>query len=117
MSAAKRMKNDLNYLLGAQGINYRFEMSRYRNVEEIKKEIEANGYDAALIVLPEPRFGDDRKVDIHEQVKQRLDAPSQCIHLRNTMPKRVKVSLNDLYEQDHKLASRIRQETEKKRRK
>lgn len=46
------MKNDLNYLLGAQGINYRFEMSRYRNVEEIKKEIEANGYNAALIVLP-----------------------------------------------------------------
>lgn len=110
--AAKRMKNDLNYILGAQGINYRFEMSRYRNVEEIKKEIEQNGYDAALIVLPEPRSGDDRKVDIHEQVKQRLDVPSQCIHLRNTMPKRVNVSLNDLYEQDQRLAGRIRQRYE-----
>jgi len=111
-SAAKRMKNDLNYLLGAQGINYRFEMSRYRSVEEIKKEIEQNGYNAALVVLPKARSGDTRNVDIHEQVKQRLDIPSQCIHLRNTMPKHVGVSLKDLYEQDRRMAGKMQQRYE-----
>jgi hypothetical protein len=111
-AAAHRMERDLNHILEAQGIAYRFSLHRFASVGEIGNQIEREGYDAALVVLPEQRRGGNQNQDIHEQVKQRLSVPSQCIRLRNTMPRTVEVTIKELYHKDRRLASRVAQRYE-----
>lgn len=107
--AACRMQEDLNYVLRQQNLGYRFELLRFQNVEEIRREIERSRYDAAVVVLPPPQAN---RPDLHEQVKQRLEVPSQCIMLRNTMPKDVTCSLETLRQRDARKASRVQQRYE-----
>lgn len=111
-SSARRMQEDLNYLLAQQGIDYRFGLLRFRSVDEIRRVIEQEGFDSAVVVLPPSRFNDNSRADLHEQVKQRLEVPSQCIQLRNTMPKDITCSLEDLHKRNHKRAARIQQRYE-----
>jgi hypothetical protein len=108
-AAADRMKTDLNGILESEGIGYRFSLHRFRTVEEINSHIERNGHDAVLVVLPERGHRSCQDVDIHEQVKQRLSVPSQCAHLRNTMPRNVGVTLKELSSKDRRLATRMEQ--------
>ncbi len=111
-SSARRMQADLNYLLKQQGIDYRFGLLRFRDVDEIRREVEQKKYDSAVIVLPPSKSNSKTKVDLHEQVKQRLEVPSQCILLRNTMPKHVTCSLEELYKFERQKAARIQQRYE-----
>src|SRR5207253_1816456 len=47
------MKNFLNGIWERQGIEFRFELFQYANVEQLRFEIERVGYDSAMVVLPE----------------------------------------------------------------
>jgi hypothetical protein len=75
------LKDTLNGLLGGRGIQFSFKSYvRYKNPEEIRREAERNRNDAVLAVLPEKRWEAPHSGDTHEQLKQRLAVPSQCIH-------------------------------------
>lgn len=107
---ANRMKNDLNYLLESQGIEYKFEFMLFNDVDEIRKEIERNGYDALLAVLPERSRSPHDPNNTHEKIKRSIEAPSQCIHYDNTLPREwVARKHRELQDAKPKLARRIRQ--------
>lgn len=75
------LKDTLNGLLSGRGIQFRFNRYiRFRDTEEIRREVEKNGNDAVLAVLPERWSEAPHSRDTHEQLKQRLSVPSQCIH-------------------------------------
>jgi hypothetical protein len=108
-TTARRLTNDLNYILQSQNVDFRFQYLRYKNVEEIRREINQNDYDALLAVLPLPQD----KHDVYNQIKERVEVPSQCIELRNTLPWRfVGIPYKDLVKSQSKLVRRIRQRYE-----
>ena len=75
------LKDTLNGLLSGRGIPFRFNCHvRFRNAEDVRREAEKNKHDAVLAVLPEKRWEAPHNLDTHEQLKQRLAVPSQCIH-------------------------------------
>ena len=106
--SAERIQQDFNYLLEQQGIDYRFSMRGFDTVDKIRRTIEEEGYDSAVVVLPP---NNNERVDLHEQVKQRLEVPSQCIMLKNIMPKKIECSLQELKQRDNRLARRIEHRT------
>jgi len=84
---ARRLKNDLNFIMRKSGIKFMFERwLLYDHVINIRKEIENKGYDTLLAVLPEGSNKPQYPNDTHEHIKQRIDVPSQCIHHDNTLP-------------------------------
>jgi len=105
---ANRLLEDMNRILAEQGIGYKFDLFKYDKVEDIKRMVEEKEYDALLAVLPEGRdtpYGDN---DTHEQIKRRIEVPSQCIHYDSTLPRKLTVCPRDqLNEKDAKLARRI----------
>ncbi|MDT4895391.1 MAG: hypothetical protein QOH25_468 [Acidobacteriota bacterium] len=111
-AGGKRMEEQLNKLLDAQGIEYRFAHCLFNNVEEIRKEIEKGNHDALLVVLPD-KFADGKKIDFYEQVKKTIEVPSQCILARNTLPRRlVSLSPEELWQQEKNLVRRLKQRYE-----
>jgi len=111
--AAERMLKDLNEILEWQGVNFRFRLYRYQRVEDIRLEIERVGCDALLAVLPEGRREPHRTGSTHEQIKQGIEAPSQCIQYDHTMSLRwIDRPYEEFMEKDPKMARRIRQRYE-----
>jgi hypothetical protein len=110
----QRMKSDLNKILEAKGIGYRFDLIQYENVEEIRQAIAGEeGYDALLAVLPEGGRAPRRPGSTHEQIKQNMEAPSQCIQYDHTLPSRwVDRPPEELFEKDRRTANRTRQRYE-----
>jgi hypothetical protein len=75
------LMDTLNGLLGGRGIQFSFKRYiQFKNADEIRREVEKGGHDAVLAVLPEKRYDAPHSGDTHEQLKQRLSVPSQCIH-------------------------------------
>jgi hypothetical protein len=110
---ARRMKNDLNYVLRSEGIEYTFKEFMYRDVEHLNAHIEESGFDALLAVLPEGSRAPYREDDTHERIKRRVEIPSQCIHCDHTLPESwVGRPPREFRESQPKLAGRIRQRYE-----
>lgn len=108
-----RLRDHLNDIWAQQGIDYRFDLVTYGNVEDIRRTVEEGGYDALLAVLPEGSAAPRRESDTHEAIKQRIPVPSQCIQRDNTLPTRwLSSSPTDLQRADPILARRIRQRYE-----
>lgn len=82
---AQRMQHDLNHILKSRNIKYQFGLLRFKNVENLRKQLADAGHDAVLVVLPEHSSQSGRPNDTHEQLKKRLDIPSKCIHHDNTL--------------------------------
>ncbi len=82
----RRMVSDLNYILKLEGIEYQCEAFLYQDVEELRARIEKHGFDALLAVLPEGWQEAYRSDNTHEQSKQRIEVPSQCIQYGHTLP-------------------------------
>jgi hypothetical protein len=82
---AGRLKEHLEAILLDQGIETTFTVVPFNHADHLRSQIEQNGYDTVLVVLPEgsqsPRSGDDT----HDRVKRLLDIPSQCIHHDHTL--------------------------------
>lgn len=109
-----RMRDDLNKILEEKGIDYRFDLIQYNNVEEIRQAMaREDGYDALLAVLPEGGRAPRRPGSTYEQIKQNIEAPSQCIQYDHTLRSRwVDKSPEELFEQDRRTANRTRQRYE-----
>jgi hypothetical protein len=110
---ADRLLEDMNRILAEQGINYQFTLFRYDTVEEIRRKVEQGGFDALLAVLPEGKNKPYGDYDTHEQIKRRIDVPSQCIHFNNTLTTDwTRRPIEELKEQNPRLARRVRQRYE-----
>jgi hypothetical protein len=110
---ARRMASDLNYILEDQNVGFRFEFGQYESVEDIQRLVEKGNHDALLAVLPESRRVPHGDNDTHEQIKRRIDVPSQCIQFDNTLStKWITRPHGELLQEDPKLARRIRQRYE-----
>ncbi|HEX8286979.1 MAG TPA: hypothetical protein VF556_03230 [Pyrinomonadaceae bacterium] len=108
-AAARRMTNDLNLILESQNVDFRFNYARYHNVEDIRREIVNNDYDAVFAVLPGSRINQD----VYEKIKQQIDVPSQCIELKNTLPRKfINTPPRILEQKELRLARKIRQRYE-----
>ncbi len=84
---ASRLRSDLNQLVIQQGLDFQFEaQSRYRAIHDIRQKVEQEEYDTLFVVLPEGRNEKHSDMDMHEQIKQQISIPSQCIHHDNTLP-------------------------------
>lgn len=89
VAAGKRMVKDLNWILKRRGIDYQFGFCAYADAEDLKRAVKKGNYTAVLAVLPEHSGISGRLDDTHEEIKRRLDVPSQCIHHDNTLPERL----------------------------
>jgi hypothetical protein len=106
---AQRMRDDLNFMLKRRGIQYKFALLRYGDVEDLRQQLIGGNHDAVLVVLPEHSSRSGRPNDTHEQVKQRLGIPSKCIHYDNTLPEElVAIRPSDFDEEARAVAKRIR---------
>jgi hypothetical protein len=85
----ERLKEHFEAILCDQGIEATFSLVHFRNAEELRSQVERNGYDTVLAVLPEGWRAPRSANDTHEQLKRRLDVPSQCIQHDNTLPMHV----------------------------
>jgi hypothetical protein len=110
---ARRMRDDLNYILRSEGIEYSFTAFLYRDVEHLNAHIRARGFDALLAVLPEGWRQPFRDDDTHEAIKRRVEVPSQCIHFDHTLPESwIGRPHRDFATAEPRLAKRIRQRYE-----
>jgi hypothetical protein len=104
------MKDDLNEILEAKEIGYTFDFMQYNSVEDIRLAVDAGEHDAVLAVLPEGGRAPRRKGSTHEQIKQNIEVPSQCIHYDHTLSSRwVDRSSEEFFEKDQRMAKRTRQ--------
>lgn len=110
---ARRMASDLGFIWRTQGIDYRFDFGEYQDGHDLARWIEKKGYDAALVVLPEGSRGKSSTNDTHEQIKQIVPIPTQCIHHNNTLPQSwVGKRHKDFVDAEPRLARRIKQRYE-----
>ena len=110
---ARRMASDLNYILEEQNVGFRFEFGQYESVEDIQRLVEKGNHDALLAVLPESSRVPHGDNNTHEQIKRRIDVPSQCIQYDNTLSRKwITRPHRELLQEDPKLARRIRQRYE-----
>ena len=107
------MAEDVNRLLANAGIAYQFAWYLYDNVDELRRHIAKNNYDALFAVLPEGWRQPFRDDSTHEKIKQRIDVPSQCIQHDHTLPEVwVGRPHKDIQREDCRLARRIQQRYE-----
>jgi hypothetical protein len=107
---ARRMMNDLNYILDSEGIDFRFEAFLFRDVEHLQRHVTTKGFNALLAVLPEGWRLAYRDDSTHECIKRRIEIPSQCIHHDHTLPENwVSRPAREFVQQQPQLARRIRQ--------
>jgi hypothetical protein len=105
-----RLKEDLENIWECQGVQERFRLIRYDDIDEIRKAVERDGCDALLAVLPERSDSPARTDDTHERIKQGIEVPSQCIHWDNTLPREwIDKPRRVLEQTDPRLARRILQ--------
>ena len=84
---ARRLKQDLNWLVAQNELDFRFESQcSYQTVHDIKQEVEQGKYDTLFAILPEGRHKKHSDTNTHEKIKQEISIPSQCIHHDNTLP-------------------------------
>ena len=96
-SRGERLKKDLESIWAEHGIEAAFQPVPFNSVEELGVAVEAGGYDSVLAILPEGSNAPRSANDTHEQIKRRLDVPSQCVHHDHTLPARwLKVSWDEL---------------------
>jgi hypothetical protein len=82
---AKRLLHDLNHILEDQRLPFRFSRYEfYRDPHEVQSAVVSGAYDSALVVLPEGRAVPQKPNSMHEQIKQKLAVPSQCVQYDNT---------------------------------
>lgn len=106
---ARRMESDLNYILRKRNIEQQFQLIRYRDVADLESKLAHGGYDAVMVVLPEHSSKPYLGRDTHEQLKQRLEIPSKCIHFDNTLPEDlVAVRPSQFNEGQRRVAKRVR---------
>jgi len=84
---ARRMKADLEFICASQGVPIQFDFVIYRDTEDVARAVEGKGYDSAFVVLPEGSHEPFNANNTHERLKRRLDVPSQCLQLDNTLPR------------------------------
>lgn len=87
MDRAARMTKDMNHLLRRYRVEQTFDSFLYRDVQELRKRVEENGYDALLAVVPEGIHIPPAPDDTHERIKRLIEIPSQCIKKDNTLPR------------------------------
>ena len=105
-----RLKKDLNHLLSAMGVDYSFESFMFSDVDELRRHIETNGFDSLFAVLPEGSRSQQGDDNTHEQIKQRIEVPSQCIHYDRTLPERwVDRSPREFKKAEARISRRIEQ--------
>jgi hypothetical protein len=104
------LQNQLNSVLSDWGITYRFAKPiLYRNVGEIQKHVATGQHDALLAVLNQRWNEPQTDHDTHEQIKQMVPVPSQCIHHYNVFYKKYShCSLRELQKVDQRTFRRIR---------
>jgi hypothetical protein len=85
----ERLKEHLQAILLDQGIDVAFSVIRYRDADELRSEVERNGYDTLLAVLPEGWRAPKSTNSTHEKIKRQLDIPSQCVQYDHTLPREV----------------------------
>lgn len=109
--SAERLRRDFNSILERQGITFRFqELCMYRNAREIKAHVEREGCDALLAVLPESSRAPQQSNDTHEQIKQLIEVPSQCLHSDHTLKKHwVQETAETIQRQDSRHWRRVQQ--------
>jgi hypothetical protein len=103
------MKEDLELIWKDQGIEASLKLVYYSQVDDIRRALEDGPENAVLAVLPElssmPRHLDTT----HENIKRKLEAPSQCINIDHTKPKHcLNQPLEQLRRTDPRLAKRLR---------
>jgi hypothetical protein len=110
---ARRMMQDLNYILRSEGIEYGFEAFLYQDVEHLHAHIGKRGFDSLVAVLPEGWRQPFRDDDTHEKIKRRVEIPSQCIHHDHTLPESwINRPHSDFVREDPSYSRRIRQRYE-----
>jgi len=99
----------LNSMMERRGINYRFSGPLcYDNVNDIERAVSRGNHDSLFAVLNERWNQPQNDYSTHEQIKQRIPVPSQCVHHYNVFYRRQKdVRLKDLANCDKGLARRI----------
>ena len=86
-AGARRLKQDLNWLVAQNELDFRFEAQcSYQTVHDIKQEVEQGKYDTLFAVLPEGRHKKHSDTNTHTKIKREISIPSQCIHHDNTLP-------------------------------
>jgi hypothetical protein len=104
----RRMRNDLNHILRDKGIRFEFRSHRFGSVDDIRREIERGHYDALFAVLPDNN--DEMQTSVHDQIKQRIDVPSQCIRYANTLDRRlVEIPYREFPEKKKRYGRRVQQ--------
>ena len=106
---AEELQNELNAILNDWGIPFRFSKPiRYRSVTEIQREIAKGKNDALLAVLDQRWNAPQTDHDTHEQIKQLVPVPSQCIHHYNIFYRKYgHLSLSDISKADSRAARKI----------
>lgn len=105
----ERLLNDLNIHCKNRNLQFQFNSIIYENVEDIKNELNSRGNNALLAVLPEHSKEPQHINDTHEQIKNKIDVPSQCIYYNNTLDKKwIDKRVRDLLSTDQRYARRIR---------
>jgi hypothetical protein len=80
-----RLKLHFEAILLDQGIETTFCLIPFNNVDELRAKVEKGAYDTVVAVLPEGWRAPRSANDTHEQIKRRLDVPSQCLHHDHTL--------------------------------
>ena len=106
---AERMRTDLNHLVKFDGLSFRFDYHLYRDAEDLRRFVESSPYDALLAVLPEGSYSHQSRDDFHEQIKRKIELPSQCIQHNNTLPEKwATLPHREFIKSESSLARRIR---------
>lgn len=109
----KRMLSDINYLLQKRGIEYCFSGLFYIDAEDLRRQVEDGQYDALLAVLPEESTERETRYNMHEEIKRRVELPSQCIRIENTLPREwIGRRPREFREREPRLAKNIRKKYE-----
>ena len=104
-----RMRRDLEFLCSNQGIEAKFGLIMYNEVQDLRRTLDDRGNDTLLAVLPEPSYWSHRGDDTHEKLKRIIEVPSQCIHYDNTLPEEwIAKPWRELKEAQPVLAKRVR---------
>ena len=109
----RRMLSDINYLLQKRGIEYYFSGLFYNDAEDLRRQVEDGQYDALLAVLPEESTERETRYNMHEEIKRRVELPSQCIRIENTLPREwIDRRPREFREREPRLAKNIRKKYE-----
>lgn len=93
---SKQLARHLTQVAQDYHVGCEFSVVTYSSVADIQRVISEQGFNAAVVVLPEGRNQAQHEGDTHDQVKTILRVPSQCIQHDNTLRRLIDGSLDDL---------------------